>query len=83
MKLFEVIINIWRFFFPKKGLKVIPADKPLNGSYLKIEPLPELNPMYVQNNGFINPIYLPRKGKFKGYMREKRKSTFNKRKRAA
>ena len=25
-----------------------------------------------------NPIYIPRKGKFKGYMRENRKCSFNK-----
>lgn len=28
--------------------------------------------------GGWNPMYIPRRGKFKGYMREKRRSTFNK-----
>jgi hypothetical protein len=30
--------------------------------------------------GGLNPIYIPRKGIFKGYMRENRRSTFNKNK---
>jgi hypothetical protein len=30
--------------------------------------------------GGYNPIYIPRHGKFKGWMRERRRSTFNKNK---
>ena len=48
------------------------------GSML-IHPLPKLPPMYIMPS-FSSPIFIPRKGKFKGYMRENRKCTFNKNK---
>jgi len=30
--------------------------------------------------GWYNPIFIPRRGKFKGYMRENRRNSFNKNK---
>jgi len=40
-------------------------------------------PRYIGMNymtGGYNPIYIPRRGKFKGWMRERRRCTFNKNK---
>jgi hypothetical protein len=40
-------------------------------------------PSHAMPNGYIgggSPIYIPRHGKLKGYMRERRRSTFNKNK---
>jgi hypothetical protein len=40
-------------------------------------------PLHGSPNGFVgggSPIYIPRHGMFKGFMRENRKSTFNKNK---
>jgi hypothetical protein len=44
-----------------------------------IQRLPELPPMHIMPH-FTNRFYIPRRGKFKGYMRENRKCTFNKNK---
>ena len=38
-------------------------------------------PSHAMPNGYIgggSPIFIPRHGKFKGWMRERRRSTFNK-----
>ena len=72
-KLIAWFVKIWIFLFGKKE-KIETESLP----YTK-KSLPELSPQSIKK-AFMNPIYLPRRGKFKGYMRENRKCSFNKNK---
>ena len=49
-------------------------------SQLKPEDMPIVQPFRGMAIGGYNPMFIPRRGKYKGWMREKRRSSFNKNK---
>jgi hypothetical protein len=73
MKTFKLIVeffmNIFYFLFGKKV--PIQTATSLSSQPMRIEALPELSPEQVRNFGGINPIFIPKRTKFKGYMRER------------
>ena len=58
-------------FFPQLFFAALLAS-------LKPTDLPTVQPYRGMNVGGYNPIFTPRKSKFKGWMRENRKCSFNK-----